>query len=474
MFFNRLFFSFLAIMLAHSVFSQNSSPFTGYWYGMLEFMGSELIITLDIAADSEGNLTGMLHSPLQGANNIPITKLTTRGDSVYIEVKSMSAKIAGKLSDDGNKFDAVFTQAVFTIPMQFERTEELFSLKRPQEPKPPFDYTSEDIFFENTKAGIRLAGTITYPKGEGPFPAVVLISGSGPQDRNEEIFGHKPFLVIADYLTSRGIAVLRYDDRGVAQSKGDFAAATSFDFATDAEAAVNYLRQQPNINSNAIGIIGHSEGGMIAPIIAASDKSIAFIVLLAGPGITGEKVLLTQTEKIYRNNGYSDSDIKILLTDARKTYSILKKHSDKDKAAAEIRKYLNKRAKKAPADKHMLYGYTKQAAEIGIMALNSDWFRSFLVFEPETYLKDVDCPMLALFGEKDVQVLAIENSNAMEGILAKYNKGNFDIRVYDSKNHVFQNAKTGNMMEYALIEETMATDVLQDIVDWILQNTAEN
>ncbi|HPG73854.1 MAG TPA: alpha/beta hydrolase, partial [Bacteroidales bacterium] len=219
----QLFFSILAILLTHSVFSQNSSPFTGYWYGMLEFMGSELIITLDISADSEANLTGMLHSPLQGANNIPITKLTTRGDSVYIEVKSMSAKIAGKLSDDGNKFDAVFTQAVFTIPMQFERTEELFSLKRPQEPKPPFDYTSEDIFFENTKAGIRLAGTITYPKGEGPFPAVVLISGSGPQDRNEEIFGHKPFLVIADYLTSRGIAVLRYDDRGVAQSKGDFA-----------------------------------------------------------------------------------------------------------------------------------------------------------------------------------------------------------------------------------------------------------
>jgi len=460
-----VFISILFSINAHS--QQLKNYIEGYWYGVLQFQGSELIITFDIKRDANDSLTGIMYSPLQSSEEIPITKFVIQGDSVHISIKSLGVKYSGKIYENDSVIKGVFNQAIFKIPLDMQKTAELFALKRPQEPKPPFDYIIEDVRFENKKEGITLAGTITYPDTLAQYPAVILISGSGPQDRNEEIFGHKPFWVIADYLTKNGISVLRFDDRGIGKSGGDFSKATSMDFANDVEAAVAFLKLHPHIQSQHIGLIGHSEGGMIAPIVATKDKDIAFIVLMAGPGISGEGILLTQIQKMLEIDNNEKSFIDQVLTDSKKTYSILKKNPNPQKAATALRKYYAKRMKKTPEEKHFDFGYSKQAVEMKIQALNGAWFRFFLTFEPEDYLKRVDCPVLALFGEKDVQVLALVNSKALEKIINKHNRKDWHIKVYPDKNHLFQNATKGTIMEYAIIEETIGEDVLGDIVGWI-------
>jgi len=462
----------LVITIALSqVFSQNHNPFfTGYWYGLLEFQGSELILTFELKEEGD-SLSGTLNSPLQGANGIPINKVIAGQDSLQIFIKTLGANFKGRLSENDSLIEGIFSQAIFKIPLKFQKTAELFTLKRPQEPQPPFDYIEEEVVFENKRASIKLAGTLTLPNTTGTYPAVILITGSGPQDRNEEILGHKPFLVIANYFTQRGIAVLRYDDRGIGKSGGVFATATSMDFATDVEAAVSFLRTHPHINTAQIGLLGHSEGGMIAPIVAARDKNISFIIMLAGPAITGEQILLTQIERIMALENTDEKAIKMLLKDSKKIYRILRKEPNNKKAAEGIRKYFAKRAKKMSADEQLIYGYTKQAVESKIMAMNSPWFRYFLTFDPEDYLRRVDCPTLAVFGDKDVQVLSEPNIKALERIIKKYKKDNFKIKSYPDKNHLFQNAQTGSISEYALIEETISVDVLDDMVKWIREKT---
>ncbi|MDD3876088.1 MAG: prolyl oligopeptidase family serine peptidase [Bacteroidales bacterium] len=449
--------------------SQTHNPFfEGFWYGLLEFQGTELILTFELKNESD-SLSGSLNSPLQGANEIPITKIIVKEDSLHIFIKSMSANFKGKLLEQDSIIDGIFSQAIFKIPVKFKKTQELFVLNRPQEPHPPFSYIEEEVEFENPTAQIKLAGTLTYPKGDSTFPTVVLISGSGPQNRNEEILEHKPFLIIADYFSTRGIAVLRFDDRGVGNSGGVFSTATSMDFATDVEAAVAFLRQHPRVDTSHIGLIGHSEGGMIAPIVASNDRSIAFIILLAGPGLTGEQVLLTQIEKMLVLDNVEASIIKAIIKDSKKVYKILINEPDYRKAANKIKKYYTKRAKKISEDLHLLYGYTSQGIESKIMAMNSSWFRYFIKFNPEDYLRRVECPVLAIFGEKDVQVLAAQNLEAIEKIILKYGKRNFTTKLYPDKNHLFQNATKGSILEYAMIEETISTDVLEDLLFWIKQ-----
>ena len=445
----------------------NKSSIEGYWYGLLEFQGSELILTFDIKKNEDGSLIGEVNSPLQGASHIPLTKILLNKDSVELYIKSLSANFKGRILAGDTLLDGIFSQAIFKIPMKLIKTSELFTLKRPQEPKPPYNYIEEEVVFENTKTGITLSGTLTQPKGEGSFPAVILISGSGPQDRNEEILGHKPFMVIADYLSNRDMAVLRFDDRGVGKSKGDFGTATSMDFASDVEAGVIFLKSHPKINSKKIGLIGHSEGGMIAPIVASRDKEINFIVLLAGPATSGEQVILSQIKKMLEVDNTDKEIIKTHLRDSKHIYKLLKRHAHKQKAASAIRKYYTKRAKKTPVSEHLLMGYSTQAVEIKIISMNSPWFRFFLTFEPETYLKNVDCPIFAMYGGKDVQVLAHENSEAMQRISKKNKKKNIHIKIYEGKNHLFQNAQKGTILEYAMIEETISEDVLKEMWEWI-------
>jgi len=295
-----------------------------------------------------------------------------------------------------------------------------------------------------------------------------MVSGSGPQNRDEEILGHKPFLVIADHLTRNGIALFRYDDRGVGKSKGNFNSATTYNFANDAEAAIEFLIKNNNIDTNNIGIIGHSEGGMIAPLIASRNSFVKFIVLLAGPGVSGEEILLLQQGLISRAEGTKEDYIKQGYNLNKQIYKLLKKENDNTKAANKIRKLYDNFIKKADNEQKMMLAGEKEAV---IQQITSDWFRNFLTFDPSKYLIKTKCAVLALNGDKDLQVPADINLNAIEKYLKKAGNNNFEIKKYPNLNHLFQTSNTGALSEYGKIEETFSPLVLDDITLWIKRVT---
>jgi alpha/beta superfamily hydrolase len=324
----------------------------GSWLGKLEINSKFFRIVFNLSLIEKDSIVATLDSPDQGAKDIKIGPVTLEGKEITIKAPLLLAEYTGTVKSD-TLIEGTFKQAGRAMPLSLAKLKKTFALNRPQEPKPPFPYISEDVKFTNEKAGITLAGTITIPEGEGPFPAVILITGSGPQNRNEETFGHRPFLVISDYLTRHGIAVLRYDDRGVGQSQGTPLNATSADFATDAEAAFLYLRTRKEINPESIGLAGHSEGGLIAPIVASSNQGIAFIISLAAPGVHGEQIFHRQNMDINLISGADERQVKKTISMNKKLFAVLKKNSDNKKAEIQIaevyRKILSKE-KKSPED----------------------------------------------------------------------------------------------------------------------------
>lgn len=344
--------------------------------------------------------------------------------------------------------------------------------KRPQEPKAPFDYPSELVFFENPKAeNIKLAGTLTLPKDVKKPPVAILISGSGPQNRDEELMGHKPFLVLADYLTRNGIAVLRYDDRGTAESTGDFNIATTFDFASDAEAAMRYLKTRKDINPNKIGLIGHSEGGLIAALVAAQYKNVAFIIMLAGTGVNGRAVLESQSWEIAKQMGASEETLKFNKAFTSTAYDVLmtEKNENKNEIEPKIKTAL-KNFKTDLETKNSPYAmYVSDALiERLVNQITSPWFINFIKIEPKDYLEKTTCPVLALNGSKDLQVLAKLNLEAIESALITAGNKDITLKELEGLNHLFQTANTGSPSEYSVIEETFSPIALKIIKDWIL------
>ena len=295
---NTLLFTFLLLIS----FVGRAQDISGQWYGILKLPGAQLKLVLNLTKNGNG-YAATLDSPDQGAKGIPVNSVEFSNMILKIQSSSINAEYQGTL-DAGDRFKGTFKQNGMSYPLDLGR-EILESTKalRPQEPVKPYAYYTEEVKFENQKEKITLAGTLSLPSKEGNYPVAILISGSGPQNRDEEIMGHKPFLVIADHLTKNGIAVLRYDDRGTAQSTGDFNAATSKEFGTDVEAAISYLKTRKEINVKKIGLIGHSEGGLIAPMVAADSKDVAFIVLLAGPGIPGDEIMMKQTRLLGKAGG---------------------------------------------------------------------------------------------------------------------------------------------------------------------------
>ena len=442
-----------------SVFSQD---ITGDWYGALEIQGTQLPLVFHISKTDAG-FSSTMDSPKQGAKGIPVPTTLFKNDSLTIQITAGGIEYKGVLKN--NEVVGTFTQRGRSLPMILSR--ESNKKVRPQDPKKPYSYYSEDVVFNNPKANINLAGTLTLPNKEGTFPAVILISGSSPQDRNEEVADHRPFLVLSDYLTKNGIAVLRYDDRGFAESEGDFAAATTKDFATDTESAVAYLKTRKEIDTNKIGLIGHSEGGMIAPMVASKDKSIDFIVLLAAPGVQGNEVLLLQNEEIAKASGASQEQIEKSKNNNRTLYNMAINSKDISSLKKEASTFINKMLddSKNPnvptGDARTVY-VNRLVHEVA-----NPWMVFMLKYNPEATLENVDCPVLAVNGEKDLQVLADVNLSAIEK--AVKNGGNNDVKIinYPNLNHLFQECKTGLVNEYATIEETFSPKVLQDINDWI-------
>jgi pimeloyl-ACP methyl ester carboxylesterase len=323
------------------------------------------------------------------------------------------------------------------------------------------------VSFVNAKENIRLAGTFTFPKGKAPLATVVLISGSGPQNRDEELMGHKPFLVLADYLTRNGIAVLRFDDRGSYASEGNFATATSNDFATDVEAAVAYLKTRKEVNKGKIGLMGHSEGGLIAPMVAVRNKDVNFIVLMAGPGIRGSEIMLRQQALIGRANGVKEEDLKQTIELNAAVFKMVDEIADTDTLRVKISNYLREQSKTVAALATNDAKKTEEMIESQLEQLLSPWMLNFIRYNPSTALEKVKCPVLAINGSKDLQVPSEVNLNAIETALNKAKNKNFVIKELAGLNHLFQECKTGSPNEYAGIEQTISPSALEVITQWI-------
>ncbi len=467
----------LLIAMSGSVIPAEQSPtdIKGDWLGVLKVAGMELRLVIKIKTTDQGGLTATMDSPDQGATDIPIDKVTFSGDTLRFEAAAMMMSYVGLIDSSRAIVVGNFTQGGQELPLTLERTDQAPETTRPQEPKPPFPYDEEEVRYESSDSGVSLAGTLTLPPSEEPVPAVLLITGSGPQDRNETIMGHKPFLVLADYLTRQGIAVLRVDDRGVFESTGDLSAVTTEDFADDALAGVRYLKTRPEIDTAKIGLVGHSEGGIIAPMLAAQNVGVAFIVMMAGPGLPGEEILLSQAELILRAEGAEENKIAQQRSMQEKMFRLIKENTSGAELEKKLREVLNEAVQDLSEEEKEALNLTEEAMEeamdVQVKAVSSPWFRFFLTYDPGPTLREVRCPVLAVIGEKDLQVPPKENLRAIEEALTAGGNQQFTVRAMPSLNHLFQIAETGSVSEYGTIEETLSPDFLKLVGDWILEQT---
>ncbi len=458
-------------LISFQVMSQNySKKIIGFWQGTLSFSGKSVHIVFNIQKIDNDSLSGKMSVREQGVTDLPMDKTRLKDSLLTMTCKAANIRYEGVFIADSMKIKGIWKQNGAKLPFELTYTDTIKVVKHPQEPKKPFPYKEEEVTFES-KGGVKLAGTLTYPSSGENFPAVVMVTGSGPQNRDEEIMGHKPFLVIADYLTRQGIAVLRYDDRGTNSSTGDYAKATTLDNADDALAGIKFLETIPiaigkKINSKKIGVIGHSEGGIVAPMIAAKNKDVAFIIMLAGSGLSGDKILNMQRELICRAEKMNEDSLKMDIALSEKVFAVIKKEKDNKKASDEIRKLIMESIPDS------LKKDMKTSIKISqqIASVTSPWMRFFITYDPQQSLKKVKCPVLALIGEKDLQVPAKENIPAIENALKKAKNKDYTVKEMPGLNHLFQHCTTGSPTEYANIEETFSPEVLDMMAKWILKH----
>ena len=432
----------------------------GRWEALLDREGTLLNLVLNIETGEHGT-SATLDSVDQGVYDIPVTDLDRDGDQVALRVPMANVTFSGVLHANGDVLAGDWTRPGFPdVALEFTRTaSEVLAPTRPQTPQAPFPYEASEVRIDNPETtGVTLAGTLTMPSGAQSVPAVILVSGSGPQDRDESIWEHRPFAVLADHLTRQGIAVLRYDDRGFAESTGDFATGTSRDFASDAMAVLRWLRAQPGVDAAKVGVIGHSEGGLIAPLMAGQAGAPDFLILLAGPGTTGQEIVLEQSGLIARAAGGSDEDVTAMV-------QALQEMTDE---AAKARDGADVRARVTPMlteDFMARLGVPSDQKELFLTQITRDWYVQFLNHDPVPYLQAVDQPVLALIGSMDLQVPATSNLAGLRRGLA--NNNDATILELEGLNHMFQPARSGTIAEYAQIETTFAPDALELISDWI-------
>ena len=448
----------------------------GLWSGSITAQaGLELRLVLNVQKKASGVRKAVLDSPDQSLSGLPINAVTLDDGTLKFEMKLIRASFTGKKTKDGSAFEGNWTQGGRNFPLTLKRVGEVTALKRPQTPVAPFPYDVQEVVYENQEAGIKLAGSLTVPKGEGPFPALLLITGSGAQDRDETLLGHKPFLVLADYLTRQGIAVLRVDDRGVGGSGGDMAVATTADFVTDVLAGIRFLKAQPRIDSRKIGLAGHSEGGLIAPIVAAGSDDVAFIVMMAGTGLPGIEIIRLQGHLIAKGMGADDRSLKRQRELLDKSYSLINSETDPN-ALVEKLKDLAKQwlAGLSEEERKAIENEGQgglQAVEASVVQMSTPWFRYFLKLDPRPVLRSVRCPVLAIIGEKDVQVPAQANLTEIEKALKEGGNTHFVVKELPGLNHLFQACSTGLPAEYMKIEETINPRALELIGTWVQEQT---
>ena len=475
--------AFLIAQPASATFAQNAPTqsevkteprgIEGGWEGVLDVGAAKLRVVLKIKKEKDGTLAATMDSPDQGAMDLPVSSVTLEKDALRVEMKMIGGVYEGTLNKERAELSGTWTQGGQSFPLNLKRVEKAPEpVVRPQEPKKPYPYDEEEVTYENKTGGVKLAGTLTLPRAKGLFPAVLLITGSGPQDRNEALLGHKPFLVLADHLTRKGIAVLRVDDRGVGGSTGSVSTSTSEDFAGDVLAGVEFLKTRKEINPKQIGLIGHSEGGLVAPMAAAKSVDIAFIVMMAGPGLIGEEILYLQGALIAKANGAPDEAVAKSRANQQAIFTVVKEEKDNASAEKRIRESVARMTAELTEEQKKAAG-GDAGIEAQLKAVLTPWFRYFLTYDPKPALMKVKCPVLAINGEKDLQVPVDENLKAIEETLAAAKHKDYKVVKLPGLNHLFQSCQTGSPNEYQKIQETMSPAALDLMSDWILKRTTK-
>ncbi len=445
-----------------------AAPALGHWEGVIQVPGIELRVSVDLAQKDKA-LSGTIDIPQQGAKGLPLDAVALPAEAegkVHFAIRGVPGAPTFDGTLAGSEIQGTFSQGGQSFPFHLGR-EVVPPPARPQEPKPPFPYTAEEVHYTNN--GIQLAGTLTLPPGDGPFPAVLLLTGSGAQNRDEEIFGHKPFLVLADHLTRAGIAVLRMDDRGVGGSTGSVAQSTTADFADDALAGVQFLKAHPHIAPGRIGLLGHSEGGIIAPLAATRSRDVAFVVLLAGTGVPGSQVILDQGARIARAEGAPEERIRQRREGQKKVFELMLTEKDPAALRTKLRDLLRAQLALLPeAERKALGDNLDLAVDRQVELALTPWFRYFLAYDPRPALTQLKIPVLALNGEKDLQVAPDLNLPAIAQALKTAKDRDVTLKRLPGLNHLFQHATTGDIAEYAKSEETISPEVLDLVTKWIL------
>jgi len=461
---NKPAFITLLLLISSGIFAQE--PIVGSWEGTLHIQNKALRIRFHIEA-SDSLYHSRMDSPDQGAFDLPTTRTSFCDNKLEIIASGLGLFYRGTLLQD--TIEGTLNQGGMPLPLNLYRFVKT-APDRPQTPQEPFPYAAEELLIPAGDGDRVLGATLTLPAGKGPFPAVMLIAGSGPNDRDETVFGHKPFLVIADHLTRQGFAVLRYDKRGVGKSTGNFSTATIEDFANDARAVVNYLKQQEEIDPDRIGLLGHSEGGLVSAMLAAGNRDIAFAVLMAAPGTTGMEIVLDQNQISLTHQGVEPETIEELQKLNRETFGMLLEWKGTEEDRTALRDQLSRFWNKLPLLVRMKV--EKEAfLRSQFNAMTMPGYLSFLRADPSLYLKEVTCPLLALNGEKDTQVPAVKNIRAITSALEIAGNKNVETRIYPGLNHLFQECITGLTDEYAKSEQTLAPVMLNEVGEWLKEVT---
>jgi len=462
-------------LVGGSAFGADAPTLGEIWHGKLTVAeGIHLRVVFHLKKDDKGAWTATFDSPDQGAKGMKVATVVREPGAgrLVLELAQIQAKFEGTLNAAANEAKGNWIQSGQSLPLELKRSTQAPEPVRPQTPRPPFPYKSEEVSYTNQAGGVTLAGTLTIPQGAGPFPAVILISGSGAQDRDESLMGHKPFLVMGDALTRRGIAVLRVDDRGVGGSTGRTDNSTAGDSAGDVLAGVAFLKTRPEVAPDKIGLIGHSEGGIIAPMAAVQSKDVAFVVMLAGTGLPGDQLLRLQARQINQAFGVDAKTMERELGLQAKLLDVaLADPFDAkvvgEKARAAIKDYM---ANMSASEREKMGGLEAQLAG-QVRMLQTRWFQDFLRYDPRPILARVRCPLLVLSGEKDLQVPPKQNFPEIAAALQKGGNTKVTLKELPGLNHLFQTSKTGLPTEYSQIEETIAPTVLTLIADWIHEQT---
>ena len=438
----------------------------GDWSGLL---AGQYHVVVHVTKDGAGLYAATLESPDQGHFVLTVGSVVTDPTHLSFTVPKISASYAAVWDADKKGWVGIWNQGQPTPLVLTRMTGKPSDLAPPNRPQEDaiqtgaLPYGNAPVTFVNAGVpGVKLSGTFSKPAGPGPFPTVVLISGSGPNTRDENLMGHKLLLVLADDLNRHGIATLRYDKRGIGASTGDYATATTADFTSDALAAVAYLKTRSDVDQKHIGVLGHSEGGLIAPAVAVADPVVSFVVLMAGPGVRGDELFLKQGELIARASGVAEADIAKTRNLRVQGFAVIEASSD----AADAKIKLEARARQGIAAGL----FTKDEADQNIARITDPWMYYFLRYDPAPILQKVRVPVLAIGGSLDLQVEPNENLAAIE--TAMKNDADVTVTELPGLNHLFQDALTGSPGEYGSIEETLSPSALKIIADWVFAHSS--